>query len=152
MDDQRREPAIQELSTEECYQKLASHSVGRIGVMADMYPAIIPVNYTFDRDDVVIRTAPDTVLANADNAKVTLQVDEFDTQEQSGWSVLLKGHGRVVHFDDIDELYARTTATGLRSWAPGWRHLWIRITSDSISGRRIVPGDLEWRRDSSAYL
>lgn len=152
MDNDRHGPEIRELSAEECYQKLASHSIGRIGVIVDLYPLIIPVNYTLDRDAVVIRTAPDTVIVDADQTKVTLQVDEFDLDERSGWSVLLKGHGRAVHFDDVDELYARTTATGLESWAPGERHLWIRITPDGISGRRIVPGEFEWRRDSAAYL
>jgi hypothetical protein len=92
------------------------------------------------------------VIIDADQAKVTVQVDEFDVERHSGWSVLLKGRGRAVHFDDIDELYARTTATRLVSWAPGARDLWIRITPDGVSGRRIVPGELESRLDSAAYL
>jgi nitroimidazol reductase NimA-like FMN-containing flavoprotein (pyridoxamine 5'-phosphate oxidase superfamily) len=152
MGNDRPEPVIAELSSAECYQKLASHNVGRIGVNVDQYPLIIPVNYILDHNTVVLRTAPTTVVVDADHAKVTLQVDEFDVEQQSGWSVLLKGRGRAVHFDDIDELYARTTATRLVSWAPGARDLWIRITPDGVSGRRIVPGELEWRLDSAAYL
>lgn len=153
MNDDQGEPTMEEMSTAECYQKLRASSVGRIGVIVNHYPLIVPVNYALDQQTVVVRTAPGTVVADADHAKVTLQVDEFDIEKKAGWSILMKGSGRAVNFDDIDELFARTMATRLASWAPGRRLLWIRITPENISGRRIVPGnDLEWRVESAAYL
>jgi nitroimidazol reductase NimA-like FMN-containing flavoprotein (pyridoxamine 5'-phosphate oxidase superfamily) len=97
MDNARRESRIEELSTEECYQRLAARSLGRVGVIVGRYPLIIPVNDVLDRDAVVIRTAPRTVIADADHTKVTLQVDDVDVVDRSGWSVLLKGCGRQVH-------------------------------------------------------
>jgi nitroimidazol reductase NimA-like FMN-containing flavoprotein (pyridoxamine 5'-phosphate oxidase superfamily) len=146
------EPRIEELSTEECYQRLATHSVGRVGVIVDSYPLIIPVNYVLVPDGAVIRTAPGSVIADADHAAVTLQVDEFDMGDRSGWSVLLRGRGQALHPDDTDELQSRTAAAGLKPWAPGDRQLWIRIIPDGISGRRIVPGELQWLLDNAAYL
>ena len=41
--------ALQVLSSDECYRLLSTTDVGRIGVMVDGYPVIIPVNYALDR-------------------------------------------------------------------------------------------------------
>ncbi len=42
---------------------LAGRHVGRIGIMVEHYPLTIPVNYALDRDVVVIRTHPESVVA-----------------------------------------------------------------------------------------
>jgi nitroimidazol reductase NimA-like FMN-containing flavoprotein (pyridoxamine 5'-phosphate oxidase superfamily) len=64
MDDDaaRGRPTMQELPSDECYRLLATHEVGRLGVNAEHYPLIIPVNYGLDGSTIVIRTHPGTVL------------------------------------------------------------------------------------------
>lgn len=141
------------LSEAECWGALAAHSVGRVGVIVDGFPLVVPVNYALDDRVAVIRTAPDSVLAHADGSNVTVQIDQFDLTKKSGWSVTLRGAGRALKPQDPQELWDRTRATGLSPWAPGERPLWIRITPEAVSGRRIVAGDdLEWRLASAAYL
>src|SRR4051812_22577693 len=50
------EGTMQELPAEECYRLLATHELGRLGVNAEHYPLIIPVNYGLDGTTIVIRT------------------------------------------------------------------------------------------------
>lgn len=153
MSTERNSSEISALTRAECWQILSSRSVGRIGVVVQQFPLIIPVNYALDGETVVVRTAPGTVVAHADDAAVTFQIDQFDDADRSGWSVLLRGHGRSVSIEDADDLISRTRATGVAPWAPGERPLWIRITPSDVSGRRITPGaDSEWRLGTAAYM
>lgn len=153
MNEAQDKSTIEILSSAECYRALTSHSIGRVGVIVDHYPLVIPVNYAVDRDAVLIRTAPDSVLSHADRSPVTLEVDDFDTANKSGWSVLLRGVGIRVDPDDPAEILGADAAPGPTPWAPGERPLMIRIRATGISGRRIVRGAvLEWRLTSMAYL
>ena len=52
-----------ELEAEECYRLLAGHEIGRLGVFAEHYPLIFPVNYALDQHAVVVRTHPGTSSA-----------------------------------------------------------------------------------------
>jgi hypothetical protein len=51
-----READLQILDADECYRLLATQQIGRLGVNAEHYPLIFPVNYAIDRDVIVIRT------------------------------------------------------------------------------------------------
>ncbi len=141
------------LSSSECYQMLGARHIGRLGVVAELYPLIIPVNYALDRDVVVIRTAPGSTVARAEHANVTFQVDEMNFTNASGWSVLLRGQAESLTAEHSEELIERTRATGVEPWAPGERNHWMRIIPHGISGRRITPGeDLQWQLGSAAYM
>src|SRR5690242_17036337 len=82
---------MEELSPAECCRLLAGHEVGRLGVNAEHYPLIIPVNYGLDGPAIVIRTHPGTVLQAVSHANVTFEVDDIDRRTRSGWSVLVRG-------------------------------------------------------------
>jgi nitroimidazol reductase NimA-like FMN-containing flavoprotein (pyridoxamine 5'-phosphate oxidase superfamily) len=45
-----------EIPVDECYRLLRTQQVGRLGVNAEHYPLIFPVNYGMDGDTIVIRT------------------------------------------------------------------------------------------------
>lgn len=144
---------IDVLTSGECFQMLAARGIGRIGLIAGGYPLIIPVNYALDRDVVVIRTQPGSIVARAEHANVTFQVDEFNAANESGWSVLLRGQAESLTAQHSKPLVERTLGTDVRPWAPGDRNHWMRIIAHGISGRRIVPGeDLQWRLGSAAYM
>ena len=66
-------PELAELEAEECYRLLATHELGRVGVNAEHYPLIFPVNYALDRGVIVIRTHPGTMLSAAGHANVTFE-------------------------------------------------------------------------------
>ena len=137
---------------EECYALLASHEVGRIGVNAEHFPLIIPVNYGMDGRTIVIRTHPGTTLTAAAHANVTFEVDEVDRRTRSGWSVLVRGLAEEVGDEHRAELVARTRGAGVQPWAPGEHGRWLRLIPHAVSGRRIVPGQLPWGVDERAYL
>ena len=66
---------------------------------------------------------------------MSLEIDEMDLTEHTGWSVLVKGVGDVMNDDDP----MAVAAADLRPWsAAEMRDIWIRIIPMEISGRRIV--------------
>jgi uncharacterized protein len=140
------------IPAEACYELLATHEFGRIGVNAQHYPLIIPVNYAMDGRTIVVRTHPGTMLTAAAHTNVTFEVDEVDRRTRSGWSVLVRGQAEVVGEEHRADLVARTEATGVQPWAPGEHGSWLRLIPHAVSGRRIVPGRLPWGIDERAYL
>ena len=58
MSDGASEASLQVLTADECYLLLATQQVGRLGVNAERYRLIFPVNYGLDRGVIVIRTDP----------------------------------------------------------------------------------------------
>jgi nitroimidazol reductase NimA-like FMN-containing flavoprotein (pyridoxamine 5'-phosphate oxidase superfamily) len=146
------EPAMSELPSDECYRLLATHDFGRLGVNAEHYPLIIPVNYAMDGTTVVIRTHPGTTLRALSHANVTFQVDEIDRRTRSGWSVLLRGLAEEVGDEHRAELVARTLASRVQPWAPGDHGHWVRVITHHVTGRRIVPGELPPPTDPRGYL
>lgn len=105
-----------------------------------------------DRTTVVIRTAPRTKLTAADHADVTFEVDEIDRRTRSGWSVLVRAVAEEVGPEHRADIVARTEATGVTPWAPGEHGRWLRLIPTSVTGRRIVPGELPPAVDPRAYL
>jgi uncharacterized protein len=94
------------------------------------------VNFVLLDDRIVIRTSRGTKLdAATRNTVVAFEVDEIDMVEQTGWSVLVTGVAReLVAPDEIDEVSASPPAR----WAPGPDGRYIAISTDMISGRRIL--------------
>jgi nitroimidazol reductase NimA-like FMN-containing flavoprotein (pyridoxamine 5'-phosphate oxidase superfamily) len=128
-------PAV--LSHGECDELLHQQSVGRIGFVVGGWPVILPVNYTFDGQDIVIRTDARAKLAAETrwSAPVVLEVDAPVTVFKSGWSVL--AHGVATEVRDREEL-ARLRTLPLEPWAAGVREHWIRIRVVQMTGRRLA--------------
>jgi nitroimidazol reductase NimA-like FMN-containing flavoprotein (pyridoxamine 5'-phosphate oxidase superfamily) len=130
--------AIHELTPQECLTLLRSHPVhvGRVALVRDGDPLILPVNYRLDGDTVVIRTAEDTALHQAaQGSMVAFEVDAVDPAWEDGWSVVIRGTASPV--EDPDEL-DRVRQLPLRPWAGGERDLYVRIRPQRITGRRIA--------------
>jgi uncharacterized protein len=144
---------LQVLSADECYRLLATQQIGRLGVNAEHYPLIFPVNYALDHGGViVIRTGAGTKLSAANHANVTFEVDEIDQWTRTGWSVLVRALAEEVTSEHTAELIERTKASGVEPWAPGDRGHWMRLIPQAITGRRIVPGELPPAFEPGAYL
>ena len=141
------------LTSEECYALLETGEFGRLGVIVDRYPVIIPVNYAMDENVVVIRSRPGTKLTNAQHANVTFQVDYVDQANRSGWSVLVRGQAEEVTSEHGKDIVDRTEQTGVSPYAPGEDFRWVRIIPHGISGRRINSAqDEQWRLGTAAYM
>jgi uncharacterized protein len=146
-------PELQVLSADDCYRLLATQQIGRLGVNAEHYPLIIPVNYALDHAGViVIRTDTGTKLTAANHANVTFEVDEIDQRTRSGWSVLVRALAEEVTSEHRTELIERTKASDVEPWAPGDHGHWIRLIPQEITGRRIIPGELPPAFEPGAYL
>jgi nitroimidazol reductase NimA-like FMN-containing flavoprotein (pyridoxamine 5'-phosphate oxidase superfamily) len=140
------------LSSEECYRLLATQQIGRLGVNAEHYPLIFPVNYALDHGIIVLRMDPGTKLTAANHANVTFEVDEIDQRSRTGWSVLVRGLAEEVTSEHRDELIERTQASGVQPWAPGTHGHWMRLIPHGITGRRIVRDELPPAFEDNAYL
>jgi nitroimidazol reductase NimA-like FMN-containing flavoprotein (pyridoxamine 5'-phosphate oxidase superfamily) len=126
------------MSAQECLHLLADPDlhVGRLALILDDEPVILPVNFTVDRGVIVFRTETGSLLAYATRgAPVAFEVDKVDPAWREGWSVLVRGRGE--HVSDPDEL-VRLRSLPLQPWAPGDKALFARIVPTAISGRRIT--------------
>jgi nitroimidazol reductase NimA-like FMN-containing flavoprotein (pyridoxamine 5'-phosphate oxidase superfamily) len=132
--------AIVELDRRECEELLATGEVGRLAVVVDGRPHIIPVNYATPGGGVIVfRTAPGTVLTEASLQDVAFEVDRLDAATRSGWSVEVRGFGRDIG-DAVDEESVRLRQLPLVPWAPGDRVEWFEVRPAAVTGRRITPG------------
>lgn len=128
---------LQVLSREECLRLLAGSVVGRVVVTDKALPAAFPVNFALLDGDVVFLTSHGSKLdAVTTEQVVAFEVDEIDPRSQSGWSVLIQGWaGLIVQPEDLE----RARALGLRPWAPLQPSHFVRIRSELLSGRRLLP-------------
>jgi nitroimidazol reductase NimA-like FMN-containing flavoprotein (pyridoxamine 5'-phosphate oxidase superfamily) len=131
------ERCIEELTLDQCWTYLHDQVVGRLAVCVAGKPDVFPVNYRIDDRSIVVRTAPGFKLAAAAlSPTVAFEVDDLHPAQQSGWSVVVRG--RAVEIEGLDELIDAEQLGG-SPWAGGQRNRYLRISPDSVTGRRI-PG------------
>ncbi|MGO9356031.1 MAG: pyridoxamine 5'-phosphate oxidase family protein [Mycobacterium sp.] len=100
------------LSHAEAMRLLASVDYGRVIFTLNALPAVRPVNHLVDEGRIIIRTrlttAISTVVASADaGVVVAYEADDFDSQSQSGWSVVATGWAHRVKDPDQVSRYER---------------------------------------------
>jgi len=85
----------------------------------------------------VFKTAPGSKLEAADNElPVAFEIDGYDDERRSGWSVVIRGTATTV--DDQDEV-KRLNSLGVDPWADlAERKNWVRIRAFSLTGREVV--------------
>src|SRR5580700_944456 len=84
-------PEIEVLSEDECRSLLASSALGRMAVVDGGQPIILPVNYAYTDDGIIVHTDPGVKLEAGAQRKVAFEIDEIDVGRRNGWSVLVKG-------------------------------------------------------------
>jgi nitroimidazol reductase NimA-like FMN-containing flavoprotein (pyridoxamine 5'-phosphate oxidase superfamily) len=128
---------IEEIAADECLRLLATQKVGRVGVVLDNQPLILPVNYALDGDTIVFRTDAGAKLVAASLERVAFEVDEIDPRGRMGWSVLVQGVGQELRRAD-GEAFERAQALPIVPWVGGEKQHWVRVVSRQISGRRVI--------------
>jgi uncharacterized protein len=124
-----------DLSTEECWELLTSRPVGRLAWSGPHGPTVIPVNFTVDGRNVLVRTkAYSEAARECEDTMVAFQADSFDEQARQGWSVLVRGR---AHF----EYQSPTTSGDPDVWVDGPRSLRLRVETTEVTGRRILGSD-----------
>ena len=136
-------PEVENLENHECWALLRTVSVGRLAVLADGRPDIFPINYTVDRGTVVFRTGQGTKLAAATGGEhVAVEADGVDATTGLAWSVVVKGSAVAVKGT---EQILDTAALYLFPWQAGKKDVFVRVSPDSITGRRFkVTAPLTW--------
>jgi nitroimidazol reductase NimA-like FMN-containing flavoprotein (pyridoxamine 5'-phosphate oxidase superfamily) len=133
----RDHTGLRVLTLDECLVRLTETPVGRLAFHLDGEIAVLPVVHIVDGVDVCFRTAGDAkIQAAVDRDRVAYEVDSFDRQRRSGWSVLVQG--RAVEVTD-DEEAVRLQAMAGRPWIdfPEDRVVWIRVRTQSVTGREL---------------
>ena len=125
------------LPWDDCLDRIRRARVGRVAFLHSGEPVILPVNHEMDNDTIVFRSAPGSKLsAAAQDAPVAFEVDAFDVDRRTGWSVVVRGIATMV--GDPAEI-ARLNTLGVLPWADAVpRAHWIRIRPYEITGRQVV--------------
>jgi nitroimidazol reductase NimA-like FMN-containing flavoprotein (pyridoxamine 5'-phosphate oxidase superfamily) len=121
------------LTPEECWDLIREAPVGRVGFTDVGQPTILPVNHAVLGHRIVIRTARGALLHQAlMNRPVAFEVDGFDPETRTGWSVLVQGLVQPMRDVDPDEL-------DLDPWADAVeRDHVVVLWPEDVNGRRIV--------------
>ena len=129
-------PGLERLGPAECRRLLAPGGVGRVAFLSGAGPTVLPVNYAMAGGTIVFRTGPGTALAAHADSEVGFEVDRLDDALAQGWSVLAVGPARRAF--QPAELRWLQENTAVWPWPGGDREIYVRITPERITGRRIL--------------
>ncbi|MBC7550490.1 MAG: pyridoxamine 5'-phosphate oxidase family protein [Cellulomonas sp.] len=125
-----------EIDPDECADLLRESHLGRIALVEGELPVILPVNFLLHEGEVVFRTNPGSKLdAAIQHAPVAFEIDGINPRNQTGWSVLIRGHAReVTDPEQIQELEQLEVVP----WAPGDLRRFVKVVPVETTGRRIT--------------
>jgi nitroimidazol reductase NimA-like FMN-containing flavoprotein (pyridoxamine 5'-phosphate oxidase superfamily) len=108
--------------------------LGRIAISQQALPFILPVNFALDGANIVFRTRQGGMLdRGCRNTVVAFEVDEYDRDNATGWSVVVVGVANVLYAGE----WLRAVELGLTSAGAGDGELFVKIVPGSITGRAI---------------
>jgi len=142
--------SLEKLSREDCIRLLRMGVVGRVAVVVDGFPVIVPANYrVIDDADGVGLTVRTRFGSQVDRAlEAALEVDGIDPLHHQGWSVLVRG--LLGHLSDLDIERLRGEVDP-HPWVSE-RDSWLVLRPVSITGRRLLPPELLWEFSLRGYL
>lgn len=130
------EAALLELTTEQCVERLRAAHVGRIAVVVNEFPIVLPVNFrVVDMPGtpwLAFRTRKGNVLDRA-AIPAAIEIDGIDLVDRRGWAVLAQG--TLHHVDPTAADFEGRFDPG--TWLPD-REAWLAVIPFAITGRRIV--------------
>ncbi|MET0902582.1 MAG: pyridoxamine 5'-phosphate oxidase family protein [Acidimicrobiales bacterium] len=129
---------IEMLDRARCLELLRADEIGRLAVVADGGPLILPVNYRVDGESIVFRTDPGLKLDQGLRSHACFEIDCFDRANRSGWSVVVVGRlEEVTHYES--KTWGRIHELPVDPWAGGVKEHWIRLIPSRITGRLVPP-------------
>jgi uncharacterized protein len=127
---------LEVLDRAECLRLIGTATLGRVGTTIAALPVVLPVNFSLVDGSIVFRTSSGTKLdAATRDAVVAFEVDDFEPLTHAGWSVVVTGTAREIADRD-----AQARLGPIPRWAPAGDDRFVSISTDLVSGRRIVPG------------
>lgn len=126
--------SVTTLSEAECRARLQTTTVGHIAFVNEEGQQLIPVNFAVLDGAIYMRTFPDSVLSvlAQGHPDVAFGVGHDDVF-RVGWNVTVRGEASGVD----DAATVERVMERLHPWAGGSRPLVIKVTLDSIAGRRV---------------
>ena len=143
--------SLEALTYEECLEFLRNRAIGRLALVVDQIPVVLPVNYrlveTLNRTWIAIRTRPGNVLDQAP-APAAFEIDDIDLMEHRSSSVLVRGQ-----LDRIDETVPSISELfDSEPLVADNRDVWLIIDPFTITGRRLTTTDHDWSFHPDSYL
>jgi len=135
------------LTLDECVARLGEHRVGRLALIVDEFPLIVPVNYRLvilpGRHWIAIRTRRGGMIERA-GIEVAFEIDGFDEARREGWSVVVRG---TLHHVD-----PKAADFGDRfdpdSWLRTDQDAWMVVEAFLITGRALRDPNGDWELDT----
>jgi hypothetical protein len=125
------------LSEDECKRLMgsagASGHPGHLAMEREGSPYVIPVNFSYFEDTIMIRLGPGFADYHLDGARVSFEVDDAEPYERKGWSVLVDGNATLLTCEEVARLGRNIPHPVVMS--PGVRVFSLR--PESVSGRSI---------------
>jgi nitroimidazol reductase NimA-like FMN-containing flavoprotein (pyridoxamine 5'-phosphate oxidase superfamily) len=128
--------SVQVLTEDQCLALLSSHDVGRIAFGFEGRIEIFPVNYGIEGVVILIRTSPGTKLEGAPKSAVAFEVDGWDAESGTGWSVVARGFAGEVTTDS-GRVAEHLRSIPVHPVAPGEHFHLLAIKPIEITGRRF---------------
>lgn len=151
------------MSASNCWDRLRHTTIGRLAVITDNAPDIVPVNYAVEHSSIVLRIGHGTkVEAIAANPQVAFEIDGLDpapegTESGGGsvsgggsesggastvgdapgavaWSVVLRGEAKEITRPEELQDTVDLDVSPLQS---GTKNHFIRIVAEVVTGRRF---------------
>jgi hypothetical protein len=111
---------------QQCWELLASTSVGRVALSIGALPVILPVQYHLDGHTLAVCLGHRELPERALDTVVALAADAIDPHTRSGWSVQVQGRSAVPHQPGTGNDCGWTTAGQV-----------VHIDPAAISGYRV---------------
>ncbi|MCB0949672.1 MAG: pyridoxamine 5'-phosphate oxidase family protein [Mycobacterium sp.] len=127
---------VVELTEDQSWHLLSGVSLGRLVTTVGGWTEIFPVNFVVQRRTLLFRTAEGTkLLTSVLNENVVFEADDHNVVE--GWSVVVRGTAHLL--SSAAEIEDARSA-GLYPWVATRKLRFVRITPNSLTGRRFVFG------------
>lgn len=119
---------FQTMTADECRRLLAAADIGRVAISAGALPFVLPVHYTLQGDQLLLRTpGHHEVSSSIDGQVVGFEADRIDLVHGVGWSVSVTGTVHIVQRTEPTEPVHRWFSDGAV----------LAMDTDVIVGHRI---------------
>jgi hypothetical protein len=127
----RTDRLLADLDETECYRLADAEPVGRLVWTGADGLAVVPVNFTLEYGAVHIRTAAYSAIAReCDGRRVAFEVDSYNTDTRTGWSVVMAGRAT------LDVIRPGVVPTP-DPWPGGSKTVQLTVEVDKVTGRRL---------------
>ena len=122
------------LTLDTCHELLEETPIGRLAFVEHGEPMILPITYGMWGGSVVFATDTGSKLDAAVMSRpVAVEIDGWDADSRSGWSVVVRGTAMMVDARESEQLDHLSVTPWVRPEEP---KQWVRVLPYAVPGRR----------------